>query len=48
MNDEDKIIAKLKEENDYLKSLLRIHNISFEKPKEIKQLQHHFLLIDLI
>ena len=48
VNDEDKIIAKLKEENDYLKSLLRIHNISFEKPKEIKQLQHHFLLIDLI
>ena len=38
MNDEDKIIAKLKEENDYLKSLLQIHNISFEKLKEIKQL----------
>ena len=35
MNDEDKIIAKLKEENEYLKSLLRMHNISFEKPKEI-------------
>ena len=40
MNGEDKKIAKLKEENDYLKSLLWIHNISFEKPKEIKQLQH--------
>ena len=40
INDEDKIIAKLKEENDCLKSLLWIHNISFEKPKEIKQLQH--------
>ena len=36
MNDKDKIIAKLKEENEYLKSLLQIHNISFEKPKEIK------------
>ena len=37
MNNEDKIIAKLKEKNEYLKSLLRMHNISFEKPKEIKQ-----------
>ena len=37
MNDKDKIIAKLKEENEYLKSLLQMHNISFEKPKEIKQ-----------
>ena len=37
MNNEDKIIAKLKEENEYLKSILRMHNISFEKPKEIKQ-----------
>lgn len=37
MNDKDKIIAKLKEENEYLKSLLRMHNISFEKPKEIIQ-----------
>ena len=48
INDVDKTIAKLKEENDYLKSLLRMHNISFEKPKEIKQLQHSFLLIDLL
>lgn len=36
MNDKDEIIAKLKEENEYLKSLLRVHNISFEKPKEKK------------
>ena len=47
--EQDKLLeACCKEENDYLKSLLRIHNISFEKPKEIKQLQHPFLLIDLI
>ena len=37
MNDKEKIIAKLKEEIEYLKSLLRMHNISFEKPKEIIQ-----------
>ena len=37
MNDKDEIIAKLEEENEYLKSLLRMHNISFEKPKEIKR-----------
>ena len=37
MNDKDEIIAKLKEENEYLKSLLRMHNISFEKSKEIRQ-----------
>ena len=43
MNDKDKIIAKLKEENEYLKSLLRMHNISFEKPKEIKQVGERHL-----
>ena len=43
MNDEDRIIAKLKEENEYLKSLLRMHNISFEKPKEIKQVGERHL-----
>ena len=37
MDDKDKIIAKLKKENEYLKSLLQMHNISFEKPKEIKR-----------
>ena len=37
MNDKDKIIAKPKEVNEYLRSLLRMHNISFEKSKEIKR-----------
>ena len=37
MNNKDEIIAKLKKENEYLKNILRIHNISFEAPKEIKQ-----------
>ena len=37
MNNKDKIITKLKEENEYLKSLLQMRNISFEKPKKIKR-----------
>ena len=44
MNGEDKIIAKLEEENEYLKSLLRMHNISFEKQKEIKQVGERHLI----
>lgn len=44
MNGEDKIIAKLKGEYEYLKSFLRMHNISFEKPKEIKQVGEKHLI----
>ena len=35
--DKDQIIESLKQENEYLKSLLAIHNIPYEKPKEISK-----------
>lgn len=37
MDNKDEIIAKLKRENAYLKSLLEQNGISYEEPKEIKQ-----------
>ena len=38
MSYKDELIIKLKEENGYLKELLRQHNIPFERPKVIEQL----------
>lgn len=38
MDDKDELIAKLQKENACLKELLKQNNISFEFPKEIKQL----------
>ena len=37
MDNKDEIIAKLKRENAYLKSLLEQNSISYEEPKKIKQ-----------
>ena len=37
MDNKDEIIAKLKRENAYLKSLLEQNGFSYEEPKEIKQ-----------
>ena len=37
MDNKDEIIAKLKEENDYLKALLKQNNIPYEEPKEAKK-----------
>lgn len=37
MDQKDELIAKLEQENKYLKELLALNNIAFELPKEIKQ-----------
>jgi transposase len=37
MDNKDELIAKLKRENAYLKSLLEQNGISYGEPKEIKQ-----------
>ena len=38
MDNKDEIIAKLKRENAYLKSLLEQNGISYGEPKEIKSI----------